>query len=363
MNGIDLQTVTNTTPNGSKPYNDLLLTLSNYNGQHEPQQVAAANGQVTTLTYNAAGQLTSSTDPLGNTWTYYYPPQSAVGYLRSIVGPAAPQVPTYSFTYDGYGRLYTSTGPDGVKLTYSYDAADRLTTTLFPDQTTEVRGYEVQGHALLDLTSFTDRRGYQTSFQYDADRELIEIDEPAGRVTKIPLYWANGKVQTVLDPLGFPTNFARDVQGRIQTITYPDNTQKWFTYDNAGRITLTAPTNSPNGPGQVRYSYNGDDTVSEIDYGSGLPTFFQYDPAYRRLKCWIQAPPMPCGGSAEPVANSEAFSYYPVTSPPTLGANRLFKDVTTLTDITHPASAPSVSWAMTTRAGFQPRIWWHGKRK
>jgi YD repeat-containing protein len=58
-NGIDLLTVTNTTDRTAtvKKYSDLLLSLSNYNSQHEPQQIVAANGQATTFAYNAAGQL------------------------------------------------------------------------------------------------------------------------------------------------------------------------------------------------------------------------------------------------------------------------------------------------------------------
>ncbi len=73
-NGIDLLTIRNTTPkhkvDTGANYDDLLLTLTNYNTQHEPQQVIQTNGQVTTLSYNAAGQLNTSKDPLGHVWSY-----------------------------------------------------------------------------------------------------------------------------------------------------------------------------------------------------------------------------------------------------------------------------------------------------
>ena len=175
-NGIDLLTVTNTTDTtaaGGKKYSDLLLTLSNYNNQHEPQRIVSANGQATTFLYNAAGQVTSSTDPLGNTWTRAY---SSSGYLTQITGPSAPQTPTYSFSYDTFGRVSSLTDASGETVSYSYDAGDRLTQALFPDGTSKSLGY-----TLLDLTTITDRRGNTTHRKFNADRELIEIDKPGGR--------------------------------------------------------------------------------------------------------------------------------------------------------------------------------------
>jgi RHS repeat-associated protein len=126
------------------------------------------------------------------------------------------------------------------------------------------------------------------------------------------------------------TNLTRDIQGRLTKITYPDTTWKTYGYDLEGRLNSeSSSTNS------VAYSHNPDDTVSQIvssvGASPGQSTVFTYDPAYRRLTNWTSA------------QSSEVFSYYAVTNPPTLGANRVQQDTTSLTDGTHPSSAPSVT--------------------
>jgi RHS repeat-associated protein len=334
-NGLDLLTVTNTTvisdPNGSLVYHDLLLTLADYNNQHEPRIVVTANGQSTSFTYNAFGQIATVTDPLHNTWTYAYQPIDVGGliriggYLRNVAGPAASQVPQYALTYDAFGRLNTVTDATGATLTYSYDAANRLTQTLYPDQTTELRGY-----TLLDLTSVTDRRGNTTTRQYDADRELSKIIEPSARTTVLQ-YWPNGRLQNIQDPRGGGTTFAIDIEGRTRAVTYPDSSNVLYQYDGAGRVSTIFLSS---GAG-IGYSYYADNTVSKV-IGADTPTFFTYDRAYRRLTAWYQADSLPSGNNTPFIKSSEEFSYYPVTSPPSLGATRVQQDVTAITDSTVP---------------------------
>jgi RHS repeat-associated protein len=328
-NGLDVLTVTNTTtisdPKGNTVYHDVLLTLADYNTQHEPRTVVAANGQSTSFTYNASGQIATVTDPLHHTWTYAYQPTGG-GYLQNVAGPAAPQVPQYTLTYDAFGRLNTVTNATGTTLTYSYDAANRLTQTFYPDQTTELRGY-----TLLDLTSVMDRRGNWTFRQYDADRELWKIIEPSARMTVLQ-YWPNGRLQSIQDPQGNETTFQLDIAGRPISVQYPaDSRISQYYYDGAGRVNgIQLPGGTTNST--VNYSYYADNTVSEVKPGGNTPTFFTYDRAYRRLTAWYQADSLPSDTNTPLIKSSEQFSYYPVTSPPSLGATRVQKDVTVITD-------------------------------
>ncbi len=381
-NNVDLLSVTNTTPatKTSPAHRDLLLSLKDY-VQHRPQQVTGANGQTTQLTYNAVGQLTSSTDPLNNTWTYGYTPTAGMplpasctaapgadagassvqcGFLTSIVGPAVPVAaslgggsvtPTYSLTYDNVGRLGTAEGPDGQLLTYSYDNADRLTQTLFPDTSTEVRSYTTAGGAtMLDLQSFTDRAGYTTVRKYDGFRNLIEIDEPAGRTTTLT-YWPDGTVDTVTDPLAHVTSYARDGQGRLTTITNPDGTTSWTAYDVLGRVVSTSPDQPATQRGSHWYAYNLDNTIAEAYLDWTAPTVFTYDPAYPRLQKWSRArggswtaptaTPTVCATQPCTPLDSESYAYYPVG---TNGANEL-ETVTTVT----PGYSPTLGSSTATQ--------------
>lgn len=321
-NGIDLQTITNTSPNTS----DLLLSLGDYWG-HQPMNVTGANGQTTARQFNQAGQVTVSRDPGGGVWSYTYSSANG-GYLKSASGPStATAPPTYAFTYDSYGRTHTVTGPDNGTTTYYYDAANRITQVAYPDQTAESFTY-----TNLDLTTAMDRNGNITHRTYDALRRLIEVDEPTasdpvGRKTKMA-YWPNPAAPNpqsvvVTDPLGFATTYLTDIQGRNQTITYPDATQHWLFYDGAGRLTATSPVNSstPGVNGAIQVSYNVDNTVSSRCTGTSVPcTTFSYDPAYPRLTSWI---------TGSPLTSEEHYYYGAVGS---AGANRLYLESLTLQD-------------------------------
>ncbi|HEY3822479.1 MAG TPA: RHS repeat-associated core domain-containing protein [Polyangiaceae bacterium] len=329
---LDLQTVTNTTPSqgSSTAPQDLLLTLQNYNNFHEPGTVIGANGQASALTYNAAGQIQTSTNALGNKWTYSYLPADG-GYLQAITGPtapqpppAAPQTPQYAFGYDAFGRVGTFVDAAGVNYAFSYDAANRLTKAVFPDQTTELFGY-----TLLDLTSVTDRRGNSTARQYDADRELTEIDEPSARTTRLE-YWPNGLVKTIQDPRGFVTTVLSDIEARAIFESDANGAQTAYVYDGAGRLESVG---LPSG-WDLTYTYNTDNTIAEFQPADLLPTFFTYDSRYRRMTAWSQASGPSAPSSA--VASSEMFTYFPVTSPPSLGANRLQTDQTVTNYIPPP---------------------------
>ena len=159
-NGIDLTQVRQTTGGMS----DVLATYANYNALHQPQTITDAAGQLTTVTYNSAGQPLTVTNAKQETTTFAY---GTNGYLSSVTGalPAAIQ----SFTYDGYGRPRTVTGPDGYSVTIDYDVFDRVTRVTYPDGT-----YEDSTYDRLDLSAYRDVKGRVT-------RVLLRPAAPAHR--------------------------------------------------------------------------------------------------------------------------------------------------------------------------------------
>ncbi|HXP61986.1 MAG TPA: cysteine peptidase family C39 domain-containing protein, partial [Dongiaceae bacterium] len=190
-NLVDLLEVRQTTGT-----NDDLIGRFLYNSQHLPTAVFDAAGQMTTNTYNARGELLTSTDPKGETTTMTY---DSNGYLLSIVGPLGPAIDTVSFSYDAVGRVRSHTDTDGYTLTYGYDDLDRLTNTTFPDGT-----FEVVSYTNLDLGLFQDRLGRQTTHTYDSLRQLVATQDPLGRVTRYK-YCGCGSLSGIIDPLGRET--------------------------------------------------------------------------------------------------------------------------------------------------------------
>jgi RHS repeat-associated protein len=277
-NGFDLTEVRQTTGT----LNDLLVSYGSYTTQHQPQTMTDAAGQTTTLTYNAAGQLTAQTNAKGETTSYFY---DASGYPSSIQGPLPAAVTTYS--YDGYGRPRTVTEADGYFVTIDYDALNRRTKVTFPDGT-----YEEVSYDKLDVARYRDRLGRLTYIFHDALRRIVSVRDPLGSV--IVQQWCDcGSLDAIIDGNGHRTSWERDLLGRVvrtvradgttaRTYTYEAATSRvktirdaksqvrTYTYDLANDLVQIAYTNTAVTTTPVSYTFEADyDRVSTITDGAG----------------------------------------------------------------------------------------------
>ena len=268
-NGMDLlsvQQATNGTP-------DTVAAYSNYTSSHRPQSVTDAAGQTTTITYNAAGQVLTITNPRQETRTFAY---DSNGYLISVTGAVSGSVST--FTYDGYSRVRTATGPDGYALTLDYDAIDRLVRTTRPDGTYDATTYE-----LLDATFSRDRSGRITRYYHDALRRLIGIRDRLGHTINL-LWSSSGSLDAVIDAQGHRTSWQRDLEGRVTAEVRQDGSSEHYVYGTTNSRLLQRT----DAKSQVTtYSYARDGALTGISYGNATsPTdavAFSYDTAYPRV--------------------------------------------------------------------------------
>jgi RHS repeat-associated protein len=297
-NNVDLIQVYMTS-NGRR---ELLSTMT-YNSQHRPLTVTDASGQTSTNTYNGLGQILSTSDPLGETTTFSY---SSNGYLQSITGPLQNSNDVVSFTYDSFGRVQTVTDTEGYTLTYAYDAADRVTSITHPDSTSEQFVYSD-----LDLVASTDRLNRWTTNTYDADRHLIQTQDPLGHLTRFQ-YCTCGGLEALFDPTGNQTAWTRDIQSRVTAKTYADGSTITYTYENA-TSRLKSVTDEK---GQTKnYAYANDDNLTGISYSNAIvatpAVSFVYDTNYNRVL------------SMQDGVGTTTYSYNPVNPTPALGAGQL----------------------------------------
>lgn len=85
------------------------VTYSNYNALGQPGKITGVNGAVTTYTYDARGNVKTSSN-----WV------DGVEFRTTN-------------TYDNRGRLLQSEAPDGTETNYEYDNADRVTRVFRPE--------------------------------------------------------------------------------------------------------------------------------------------------------------------------------------------------------------------------------------
>jgi len=265
--------------------------------------VIDAAGQTNRFAYSANGQLLGITNALGQTVTLAY---NANGYLTNVTG-ALPGATT-SFTYDGTNRVRTVTDSEGYTITVDYDALDRPVKITYPDTTFDQIVYK-----WLDPILHKDRRGHWTATYYDALRRVIDIQDALSRVTHFE--WCGcGSLASITDPLGRPTFWNRDLQGRVTAKIYPDNTQTTYTYEQAmSRLKSVVDAKSQ----VTSYAYFIDNHLKSVNYANAVIATpgvnFSYDTNYNRLLRMVDG------------IGTNTYSYYPITNG-VLGAGHLMAE-------------------------------------
>ncbi|NNC90308.1 MAG: hypothetical protein HKN82_17785 [Akkermansiaceae bacterium] len=274
-NDIDVTTVRQKVAGGATETLGEVLGYLN----HRPLQVRDAAGELTTFTYNARGQLLTTTDALNRVVSIDYlegdPDTPGFGMPDQVTSYRVDHVT--SFTYDAFERVESITGPDGYSTTHTYDNFDRPLTVAYPDGTQSAFDY-----LHLDLVRATDREGRRVEHSYDAIRQRTTSRDAEGRQTRFK--WCRcGGLEELTDALGRVTRWNLDLQGRLVSKVLPDGRTFSYAYDDVGRrLSRTDPL------GQVcSYTYNLDDTVATKDFLNTVnPTAgytYAYDPHYLRV--------------------------------------------------------------------------------
>ena len=278
--------------------NDLDASFT-YNSQHLPVTAVDASGQTNRFGYNAYGQITAITNALSQVTTFNY---DSAGRLLSIVGPT--NIAVTSFGYDAFDRVNAVTNSDGYYVHVVYDTFDRPLTNTYPDGSIETITYKY-----LDPQTYLDRAGRATQFTYDSLRHLTQITEATNWTTYLD--WCTcGNLASSTDPSGRMTQWFYDIQGRVTSKQYADGSTVKYGYENTTSRVKTF-TNERN---QTRtYYYYEDNLLQGVVYAnpSITPTVqFSYD-AYGRIIDMYDG------------YGTTGFNYYPISSPPHLGAGRL----------------------------------------
>lgn len=293
-----------------------------YDTSGNPTTVTTAAGS-TGLTYDPAGRPTQMTLPTGlvNTFTYdSLGRRTSSAVTRTVAG--SPVVETTSFSYDANGNVLTSTDPLGNVTSFAYDGNDRRTSrtdalgrvttyqydlrgNLFrvnhPDGTFEAYAYDLRSRK----TAHTDTGGRTTFFEYDSGDRLARVIYADGGAT-ISSFNPGGNLIAQTDTLGNVTSYTYDGLNRIVTETDALGNVTTYTYDEdqvspatktdpLGRVTTYAYDTSmlfsehltgitlPDG-NTVGKTYAANGRVASVTDERGNVTNYAYDPAGRLVE-------------------------------------------------------------------------------
>jgi RHS repeat-associated protein len=206
----------------------------------------------TRLTYDGVGRVLTSTDPLGSVTQFGY----ALGNLISITRDAGAgrlnQLTTIN--YNAVGDAVSVTDPRGNVTTSSYDAARRVVTAAVPNFLV-------------------------TSFSYDADGRLVQTRQSTnGTVLRSTstTYTLTGKPATVTDANGNRTSFTYDALDRLSTSRDAANRVTSFAYDALSRQVSIANPAIQVSP-LLRKGYTPDGLLASLTDASNRTTSFAYD--------------------------------------------------------------------------------------
>ena len=282
-----------------------LTTRYVYDGEHHLRFAISADGRVTEHQYNAAGQRTVTFNYLGATYTTATSTESELntwagtrrgsteridygydfrGNVSSIStwnavtssGAGSGTASISRFVYDQRGRLLQTIDPRGETTTgdatdhltaYTYDGLGRiLTSTQWianSNTTTTVNAYDDASRIVRTTLS----NGLITTSTYNRSGELISVVQgTSGALTALGStmysYDANGRLRMSTDPTGVRQHLIYDEAGRKVGAIDGDGTLIEFIYDPANQLIKTV---------QYASAVSSAALASLVD-GSGNPT-------------------------------------------------------------------------------------------
>ncbi len=192
----------------------------------------------TTYSYNNWGNIaTSQRETLGNvdsSATYTY---DALGRQTSEARAVAGTTLTTSHTFDAAGNILTTTDPAGRVEAHTYDAAGRQLTTSVDGTTVKTNVYDSLGN----VTSVTLGNGTTEAYTFDlSGRELSQtVANTGGNLSTRSYAYDNAGNRTSDTIDSVTTNYTYDSLGQLLTVANPSLSQT-YTYDTRGnRLSLT----------------------------------------------------------------------------------------------------------------------------
>lgn len=234
--------------------------------------------------YDALGNQTKITDPLGNSTSTSYDPLSRPVQLQQPAPVTGGNRPVINYSYDGLGQLQTVTDPRSLVTTYTTDGLGNQTNLASPDTGSTSRTYDAGGNVLTSI----DARGKTNTYSYDALNRVTKISYASGTATQFEYDGgsagapnAKGYLTKMTDGSGQTTysygNFSRlqtktqtigsgasaqsatvsytygtsgNTNGKLTSTTYPSGNRINYGYDAAGRVnSLTLNPTNPTGGG------------------------------------------------------------------------------------------------------------------
>jgi len=260
-------TVNNLTFSDTSPFNRQKTTV--IDSQNRPTQIQFANLHGLNFTYDTRGRLSTITSGTGlqtRTSTFSYNP---AGFLSSSTNPLNQ---TDNFTYDLAGRLTQQIRADNRIIGFGYDANSNRTSVTPPSRPAHIFAYNTV-NLVSSYTAPNVGGNSTTTYQYNLDKQITNITRPDGLQFNYA-YDTAGRLQSLTVPNGTYGFAYNATTGLVETITAPDGGNLAFEY---GGFLPTRQTWSGTVTGNVSQTFNNDFLVSSQTINDANTVNFTYD--------------------------------------------------------------------------------------
>jgi RHS repeat-associated protein len=218
----------------------------------------------TSYTYDGSGELVSLTDPLGHIKQFVYDAQGNITSVKDAFND------TTTFEYDGIGRLTAVVDPLGRRATFTYDSLDRITALTDPAGASTTLNYDPNGN----LISFVNALNQRWNSVYDSKNRRVSTTDSLGRVLR-RVYDSGDQLTARVSPFGRTTRYAYDPRGLMQSMTTPLGFVTHYEYDNSKNLTTLTDARG----NVTTFTYDQLYRLSEQRDPLGHSTNYTYDAA------------------------------------------------------------------------------------
>jgi RHS repeat-associated protein len=189
---------------------------------------------ISQITYDAVGNLTQMTDPLGHTTAFQYDP------MRRLIQSTAPSPLNYAtkYAYDPDGNLIkveneTGDAPNPWQTTViSYTPTGNMETVTDPEGHVTTYQYDQRDR----LWKVTDAENQTTQYLYNPLGRIYQVIDGLGNINKEYTYTPNGQEASLKDANGNETQYEYDGFDRLNKTIFPDGSYEVFTHDAADNL-------------------------------------------------------------------------------------------------------------------------------
>jgi RHS repeat-associated protein len=260
-------TVNNRTFVETSPLNRQTTTI--IDTQNRPTQIQFANLSAINLTYDAHGRISTNSSGSGAETRNSVFSYNAAGYLSSFTNPLN-QV--NGFTYDLAGRVTRQTLADNRQINFGFDANGNMISLTPPSRPAHTFTY----NAVNLVSSYTAPNvggNSTTVFSYNSEKQITRITRPDALQINFA-YDAAGRLQTMSVPNGNYAYTYNATTGLSESFTAPGGDVLTYEYDG---FLPTRQTWTGTITGNVSQTFNNDLRIASQSINDANTVNFSYD--------------------------------------------------------------------------------------